>query len=349
MIADGSLRFFLDYVEHEGGLCEEDEERARVLLPLGLQRRLQLPEASTLTFDPEVADDESATLLVPGHPALDAAATHVLAQGDVGRCYLPWPTSAPPALAALAGQARERVGIDHGRIDPEHDPAPEYYPLLRIGALVTYTLDERFQEREEILMDARAFALVEDARRCFLAKPALRAADMRHSPLRPDLVRAVAAGHAALCERAVLRADALQRQARGALHAERARVEAYYAAVLASIASRRENAEPRRQALLDAQANATHVERERRLHEIDAKFRAAWEITPFRLHLLFAPALALRVIVRRGDRRYPLRLDWLLAAGRFAALRCPNCDTLAPLVAGRSLLGCRQCLGRPEG
>ena len=49
--------------------------------------------------------------------------------------------------------------------------------------------------------------------------------------------------------------------------------------------------------------------------------------------------------VRRGERRYPLDLDWLLPAGEFAPLRCPACaQTGAPLVAAKTHLGCARCL-----
>jgi len=347
MIADGPLRFWLDYIEREGALCERNAEFAEVLLPSALQRSLQLPESLRVTSDPEVAQDESALLLIPGHSALDAAATEVLSQGDVGRGYVPWPASASPALATLITQAREGVCIEHGRIDPDRDPAAVYYPFLRVGALVTYTLDDRFQEREEVCVDARAATLAtEDVRRRILGSSLLTVADTHHTTLRPEFAGAVAAAHAALCERSALRSASLERQAQSALRDECVRVDAYYAAALASLAARREGAEPRRQTLLDAQAEATRLEHRRRLHEIELKFRVTREITPFRLHVVFVPALALHAVVRRGERRYPLRLDWLLPAGRFAAPCCPRCNACAPLVAGRSNLHCRSCSDR---
>lgn len=347
MIADGPLRFWLDYVEREGALCERNSELADVLLPPTLQRSLQLPEALKVTSDPEVAQDESALLLIPGHPALDAAAIDVLSHGDVGSGHLPWPSSTAPALSTLVTQARDQVGIEHGRIDADRDPVPVYYPFMRVGALVTYTLDDRFVEREEICVDALSGALAgEGVRRRILGSSLLAAADTHHTTIRPQLRRAVAAAHAALRERADLRSRNLERQAQTALREERARVDAYYAAALASLAARRESAEPRRQTLLDSQAEATRLEQRRRLAEIELKFRVAVQIQPFRLHVLFVPALALHVVVRRGERRYPLRIDWLLTAARFASPCCPRCGVCAPLLAGRSDLHCRSCLER---
>jgi hypothetical protein len=51
------------------------------------------------------------------------------------------------------------------------------------------------------------------------------------------------------------------------------------------------------------------------------------------------PALAFAVDVRRGERRYPLTLHWLMAAGSFAPLCCSNCGALETLVAGRTHFG----------
>src|ERR1039457_3984134 len=54
------------------------------------------------------------------------------------------------------------------------------------------------------------------------------------------------------------------------------------------------------------------------------------------------PATA-REKVRRGERRYPLTLHWLITPACFAPLSCPACKAAEQLVAGRSQLGCRRC------
>ena len=54
-----------------------------------------------------------ATLLIPGHPAIERAAAAVLAQGDAGHAFLPWPTSRTPARSTLEAYARERVPVEH--------------------------------------------------------------------------------------------------------------------------------------------------------------------------------------------------------------------------------------------
>jgi hypothetical protein len=347
MIRDPALRFCVDYVEAEGGLCEHDAETAQLILPAGLQRALGLPEVFTATTDPDVAQDEGAVLLTIGHPALDAAAASVIERGDVGRAYLARPQSARPGRETLLAHARARIAVEHGRIDAPRDPVPTYYPALRVGVLVRYTLDDHFQECEETWVDGRSgLPLASDVVRSLRSQAMLAGPEDPAPLVAAEIRRAVTAAHAALEDRAKLRAAALERSARLSLGDEQDRAARYYDAVLATLDERRAAASPERLALLDAQVEATHLERRRRLHEIARKFEAVRSIAPYRLHLLYVPALAFEVEVRRGERRYPLDLHWLLSAACFAPLRCAACDAAEPLAAGRTHLGCRRCLAR---
>jgi hypothetical protein len=344
MIRDPALRFWVDYVEAEGGLCEHDAETAQLILPSALQRAHKLPEALTATSDPDVAQDEGAVLFAIGHPALDAAAARVLAHGDVGRAFLAWPHSPPLVRATLLDRARAGIDVDHGRIDALRDPVPAYYPLLRVGVLVTYTLDDRFQECEEVWIDGCTAQVVPKAVARSLQSQAMFSQPENGAPLREaKFARAVAAAHRALESRASFRAAELERQALLSLGDEQTRAQEYYDAVLTTLEHRRSTALPERRELLEAQAEATQLERRRRLREIAAKFEASRTIVPYRLNLLFVPALAFGVEVRRGERRYPLTLHWLITPACFAPLSCPACKAAEQLVAGRTQLGCRRC------
>src|SRR5450631_1215899 len=345
MIRDPALRFWVEYAEAEGALCEAEAETAELILPSAMQHAFGLPETVTVTSDPDVAEEDAALLLSIGHPVLDAAAARVLARGDVGRAFLPWPSpSSRASRETLLANARAAIGIDHGRIDAELDPAPVYYPLLRVGALVTYTLDDQFQECEDVWVDGSTGHVV--SRGIVNAARSHPVSGQREAgvPLvPPDLRRAVGAAHAAIDVRAARRASALERQAHLGLRDEQQRAESYYDEVLAALQQRRTAAPPERRPLLEARAEATELERRRRLREIAAKFESSRSIAPYRLNLLFAPALAFAVDVRRGERRYPFKLHWLVTGGCFAPLCCPHCDALETLVAGRSQLGCRRC------
>jgi hypothetical protein len=350
VIRDPALRFWVDYVEAEGALCEAEAETAKLILPSALQRAFELPEMLTVTSDPDVAEGDGALLLAIGHPLLDAAAARVLARGDVGRAFLVWPASSRTSRETLLGNARAAIAIDHGRIDAGRDPVPVYYPLLRVGALITYTLDDQFQECEHVWVDGCTGHVV-TAGIVNTARSAAISAQCESSvPLvSPDFRRAVAAAHAAFDERAARRASALERQAQLGLREEQQRAETYYHEVLATLEQRRAAAPPERRALLEARSEATELERRRRLREIAAKFESSRTIAPYRLNLIFAPALAFAVDVRRGERRYPLTLHWLMAAASFAPLRCANCGAFETLVAGRTQFGCRRCAPTAHG
>lgn len=351
MTAEAAAHFFLRLAEAEGGLSEDRGESALVVLPEMLQARLGVPEALVVTADPDVAREDAAVLLAPGHPLLEAAAAAVLDGGDAGLAFLPWPSSPPPSAAVLLAGAREHFTVDHGRIDPAGEPAAAYLPVLRVGALVTYhlSLDHRFREREEVWVDAATGRALPAGLRDALDAAAARAGpDPVRPALLPDLGRALAGADRMLGARARARRDALAGEPSRARQDELDRADAYYASVLHSLARRGAGAPPDRARLLDARAEATRVEHERRRREIEEKFEADHEIRPYRLHLLMAPALVVPVRVSRGGRSFPLALSWLLApVSGFTDLACPRCGEDSVLVAGREQLGCRSCLPRP--
>lgn len=352
MISEPGLRFWLRHAQSEGGLCEDRGDTALAVLPAGLQALYEMPEEVVVTADPDAAREDGAVLLIPGHPALERAASQTLDRGDVGHAWAPWGSPSQPAGELLLQRARERFPVAHGRIDADGDAAPAYVPLLRVGLLATYalSLERRVQEREELWVEGRSgLALDESARRAIAGRPLLGAPDAGHPQRLADLDRAVRAAHALALERVLRRRSALAVEVEGSRREEAARARAYYDATLASIARRGESADAERRELLDARAAATRAERERRLREIDEQSRPRHEIRPFRLHVVWAPALELPVRIRRGTRTHPFTLSWLLGgAATFLAVRCPACWACEPLVAGRDRLGCRACLGGGE-
>lgn len=348
---DPALAFWLRYLETSGGLHEDASDQVLAVLPSQLQATLGLPEEIAVTADPEVAREDGALLLLPGHPVLDHAAASVLDQGDAGFAWLAWPDGTPPVPAALLERARERFDIDHGRIDTEGHPARVYLPVLRVGALVSYAAGagERFQEREEVWVDGRTgLPLGQSVMAAVTAAPRLPVPDTSHRALPPDLAVALARSHERIVEGALARLDVLARRAQTPLRDELAQTDAYYQAALEAIAKRREQAEPDRQRLLDARAEATRVEHTRRRAEIQEKFRPGHQVRPFRLHLLLLPALELPVQVRRGQAAHPFTLTWVLPRAGFVDPCCPHCGSAERLVAGRDRLGCHACLQRPR-
>jgi len=350
--ADGGLAFWLSYVESRGGLWERSGDTALVMIPPQLQRRLELPEEFAVTEHPDVAREEGVALLGAGHPLLMAAAEDVLSADDTGVLRLAVPAARPPDDARLLERAREAFPVDHGRIDASGPAERSLRQVLWVGAMVTYTAsaDDRFHERAECWVDVPSrHELPEQA----VERMRRLAADGSPAGVAPNLAElppALAAAHRLLDQAATGRCRELAGgSVRAAAEAERARAEKYYAEALASLARRQANAALDRQALLAARMDSVRAEERRRLAEIDEKYTPRHQIRPYRLHLLYVPALRLPVDVLRGTRRFPLVLEWLLSAGAFAPLCCPGCGANAgnwPLVAAKTHLGCVRCMSK---
>ncbi len=349
MNTDPALRFLVELVEREGGAAEDRGESVLLLVDDGLRDHLGLPEELTVTDDPEVAAEEGSLLAVPGQPVVSDAAEMVLRRGDAGWCRLDRPAAPPPTRDRLQEAAREQFDVDHGRIDVEGQPTSCWVPVLHAVALleVSVSVEERYEERAEVFVDARDGTTLPPRVTAALAglvcQPGRGSGYVR---AQPDLRRAVESAHASLDARAAERQAALVRDARSALERERERVDAYYEATLASIGARREGAAIDRARLYDAQEEATRAEWARRREETEGKFAGSREVLPFRLHLVDVPALHVPATIRRGARTFGLRLDWLLPFSCFLGCRCPHCGADEPLVAGRDRLGCRACLSR---
>ncbi|TMK52445.1 MAG: hypothetical protein E6G66_03925 [Actinobacteria bacterium] len=348
---DEPLRFVLDYAQARGAAWERRDDTTLLLLPDALQADLDLPEELIVTADPEAAREEGAVLLIHGHPIVDRAASAALNCADVGFSRLPWPASIPPPATELVLRARAALGVDHGKLDATGTPPVEaYLPVLRVGAMVSYSasLEDRFQEREEVWIDARTCLPLEAPMRAHVASQSLEAGiDPARPMLDSGLLAALATAHTLIEGRASARRAELSGQARAAREEELRRAATYYATALESIAARAATAPQERRGLLASQAEVTITERDRRLAEIEERFEPRHEIQPFRLHLVAVPALSMPVSVRRGDRAFPLTVTWVPGGVGFLPLRCPHCGDSSPLVAGRDRLGCRTCIPRP--
>ena len=301
-----------------------------------------MPGELEVTDDPDVAREDGVVFLGAGHPVIARAAEVVLAEADIGHIYC-GPTYSTPALDALEQKARLRFPIAHGRLDFVGPPVAHTLHIVRVGVLVRYALSEdcHYQEQYEHWVDAETRLVVA----AHITTRLLSAEQSDGSPAMPtvDLTAAVATAYQEIDAVATRRRAELARDVAGACRDELVRAESYYAAQLESIAKRRATAPPDRQDLLDARSQTTRAERARRLEEIAAKYEGAHEIQPFRVHVLHVAALRLQAEVRRGERRYPLRLTWLPAAGDFTDVRCPTCGVHAPLDAGKTKLGCIAC------
>jgi len=343
---DVGLDFWLRYVEASGGLTEFRGDMTLVMLPPALQTMLELPEVLQVTADPDVAREDGATLLSAGHPALGRCADEVLAVGDVAAMAVPVAATPPPPAEHLQAMARDQFTIDHGRIDATGAPTRSVRAILHVGALVDYTLssDDHYQECAECWVDVQSQRqLPTHVSRKLAALPAV---PKDSSPSLTDLTAAIRFADRVIEQCAQRRRSELGEDIDKARDAELERVEAYYRDALATIERRRAHAPADRWELLDERADSVRNERARRVGETREKYQARHQVRPYRLHVYDLAVWRLPVDVRRGDRRYPLTLDWLIPLTGFADIACPHCGADERLVATKTGLRCAGCVPR---
>ena len=354
---DVGLDFWLRYVEASGGLIEFSGDTTTVMLPPNLQTTLELPEVLRVTADPDVAREDGATLLSAGHPALGRSADEVLAVGDVAAMAVPVAATPPPPAEHLQAMARDQFTVDHGRIDAAGAPTRSMRAILRVGALVDYTLssDDHYQECAECWVDVQSQRQLPTHVSMKLAALSTVPAVLKDgslsltdgSPPLSGLTAAIGFADRTIEQRARRRRSELGDDIDKVRDTELERVEAYYRDALATIERRRAQAPADRRELLDARADSVRNERTRRIAEAWDKYQASHEVRPYRLHLYEVPVWRLPVDVRRGDRRYPLILDWLIPLARFVDIACPHCGADEQLIATKTRLGCAGCVPRP--
>jgi hypothetical protein len=347
-VIDPGTRFWLRHVEDRGGLWEPAADSVLVVLPAELAERYRLPEELVVTGDPDVSREDGATLLGAGHPVLTEAAESVVGAGDAGLLLLDRPVAAGPPDEILLDSARTQLPVSHGRIDRTGPSRPVTRWVLRVGAMASYAIsaEDVYQEQVERWVDVSERRELPAPVVDRLVRAPISEKDQWPSVPSGELTAAVGEAHRLIEADALQRRTALAKQLGEAHERERERAVAYYADVIAGIERRLETVQPDRRTQLADRLDAARQERARRLAEIAEKHQARHDIRPYRLHLLAVPALRLPVDVRRGDRRYPMELDWLAPAGRYADPRCPACGSTAPLVAGKTKLGCLACLTR---
>ncbi|HUL99932.1 MAG TPA: hypothetical protein VLU24_11085, partial [Mycobacterium sp.] len=239
---DVGLDFWRRYVESSGGLTEFGGDTTLVMLPPTLQTMLELPEVLQVTADPDVAREDGATLLSAGHPALIRCAEEVLAVGDVAALAVPVAATPPPPAEHLQASARDQFTVEHGRVDARGAPTRSVRAILRVGALVDYTLssDDHYQECTECWVDVQSQRQLATDVRMKLA--GLSAVPKDGAPSLNGVSAAIRCADRVIEQYAERRRSELGNDIDKARDAELERVEAYYRDALATIERRRTQA-----------------------------------------------------------------------------------------------------------
>ena len=298
-----------------------------------------------ITDDPDIAREDGALFLGAGNPEIGKGAEAVVAAGDVGALTLPH-SAKHISTEDLLAKIRDQIPVAHGRIDATSSILRSHRPVLRLAALVSHSVsaDEQFTEVAECFLDVPSrVAWAQDAADRLLRAIGTAEAIPGSGVPANRLAPAVAAAHRELDNVAARRGRELSIEADAERVAEITRATEYYAAALAAIDNRRGGADAGRRALLDARAHATVAERDRRLAEINEKYRHQHVLRPYRLHLVDVPVWRLDTDVRRGERRWPMVFDYLPLLGVVAPTRCPTCGAHSRLVATKTHLVCEAC------
>ena len=346
MIRHGpAFAFWLNYLDHHGGLWEQSGDTVLAILPGHLSNEHDLPESALITDDPDIAREDGALFLGAGNPEIGKGAEAVVAAGDVGALTLPH-SAKHISTEDLLAKIRDQIPVAHGRIDATSSILRSHRPVLRLAALVSHSVsaDEQFTEVAECFLDVPSrVAWAQDAADRLLRAIGTAEAIPGSGVPADRLAPAVAAAHRELDNVAARRGRELSIEADAERVAEITRATEYYAAALAAIDNRRGAADAGRRALLDARAHATVAERDRRLAEINEKYRHQHVLRPYRLHLVDVPVWRLDTDVRRGERRWPMVFDYLPLLGVVAPTRCPTCGAHSRLVATKTHLVCEAC------
>src|SRR5438132_1104231 len=118
--------------------------------------------------------------------------------------------TSPAGRAQTASWASSRSGSREAGGSPATGtpPVEAYLPVLRVGAMVSYSasLEDRFQEREEVWIDARTCLPLEAPMRAHVASQSLEAGiDPARPMLDSGLLAALATAHTLIEGRALAR------------------------------------------------------------------------------------------------------------------------------------------------
>ncbi|HEX9334892.1 MAG TPA: hypothetical protein VF892_03360, partial [Pseudonocardiaceae bacterium] len=149
-----AFAFWLNYLDARGGLWEQSGDTVLAVLPEQLSASHDLPESALITDDPDIAREDGVLFLGAGHPEITNAAESIVDDGDVAVVALA-NSGKPMSTEDVLARVRDRVPVEHGRIDTTAAPIRAHRATVRLGALVSHTVSaqEAFTEVAECLVD----------------------------------------------------------------------------------------------------------------------------------------------------------------------------------------------------
>ena len=345
-MADSLQDFVLAYCEEVGGLIERPAYGlVDLLLPDEIAHRLGSEALARLAFTEETAAAHpEATHLTYGHPLLDGIEEDMRGRGLALRRYVNQVRLERPGLFQLI---KNGLAFPNAWLQPLEDAAetPQICYYVRFNFKVALVTDEKQEELASTLMDLHtgqpASALEEQdvlpleqeyrLRPLPDAPPLWRPELPLHSPERLTWVQEEAGR--AVARKLTPTIEALQQRTARRLELDRARLEAFYddtAADLERQLARTED-EARRKSLEEKLAFA-HLERERKLADVEAKYQLRIHLELINAVLISQPKIALQARVENRYTSVQPTFVWDPLLHRVEPPLCQVCGHPAPWV-----------------
>jgi hypothetical protein len=345
-VADSLQDFVLAYCEEVGGLIERPAYGlVDLLLPDEVARRLGTEPLMQLAFTEETAAAHpEANHLTYGHPLLEGIVEDMQGRGLALRRYINQVRLARPGLFQLI---KDEVAFPNAWLHPLKSAveAPQMYYYVRFNFKVALITDEKQEELGSILMDLHtgqpAWGL--EKQEILPLELDYRLRSLRDAPpaWRPELPLRSFERLAWLQEeagRAMARKlapsiEALQRPTARRLELDRARLEAFYDDTGADLERRlaRTEDEARRRSYEEKLAFA-RAERERKLADVEAKYRLRIHLELINTVLISQPKITLRARVENRYASVEPMFIWDPLLHRVEPPLCQVCGRPAPRV-----------------
>ena len=338
------LGFVVDELSARGALVERGDHGALAVLPPLLARSLDLPDTLTLT---DVGSDHAIGCGL-GSPVLDRLASTVRATVPVASIT----SLAEPPRTATAERFADRVVVRNGVADVL---GASHASVAYLAGIFVWTAeaDDRYQGMTVVAANAATGA--EPDPRCRAMIESLIAGADAHIVESRD-ARGATGGAAVVARRAALAIGPRLEEVGVAVarrrDRERARINEYFASLLA------EAKRPRRQVApgaIEARVAALHAEHASKLRDLTARYTLRIRLDPIALVAIAMRVIELRIRLRRrkGEREMPLHVPpYAKTPDALACVACPG-TTRAPLLCDEALhVLCEACApdtaGRPR-
>lgn len=345
-MADSLQDFVLAYCEEVGGLIERPAfGLVDLLLPDEVARRLGTEPLVRLAFTEETAAAHpDAIHLTYGHPLLDEIEEDMRGRGLALRRYVNQVRLERPGFFQLI---KDELAFPNAWLQPLEGAveAPQTCYYVRFNFKVALITDEKQEELASVLMNLHtgqpAWELETQEimpleseyrlRPMHEAPPAWRPELPLHSPERLAWLQEEA-GHAVARKLAPV-IEALQQRTARRLELDRARLEAFYDDTATDLERRLARTEDEtRQASLKEKLAFARLERERKLADVEAKYRLRINLELINTVLISQPKIALRARVENRYASAQPTFFWDPLLHRVEPPLCQVCGRPAPRV-----------------